>query len=86
MKSQVDFNFSPYFFSDWCCHFLCPFGFIGINCGANFVQILRNYFLAVDHLAEAVKGAYDCAAQNGFMAENGEDISEVIPAKEKNAR
>ena len=50
------------------------------------MQILRNYFLAVDHLAEAVKGAYDCAAQNGFMAENGEDISEVIPAKEKNAR
>ena len=47
------------------------------------MQILRNYFLAVDHLAEAVKGAYDCAAQNGFMAENGEDISEVIPAKEK---
>ena len=47
------------------------------------MQILRNYFLAVDHLAEAVKGAYDCAAQNGFMAENGEDISEVIPAKGK---
>lgn len=32
-----------------------------------------------NYLADAVKGAYDCAAQNGLMAENGEDINDVIP-------
>ena len=57
----------------------CDGGSDGGGAGTTFPSLS---LLAVDHLADAVNGAYDCAAQNGLMAEKGEDINEVIPANE----
>ena len=47
--------------------------FSSLFCSSSFSEEL-----AVDHLADAVNGAYDCAAQNGLI-EKVEDINEVIP-------
>lgn len=74
----INYDFSLFSSSSSAAVVGCAAGGTGAAAGGSFIADAE---LAVDHLADAVNGAYDCAAQNGLMAENGEDINEVIPEK-----